>query len=179
MVRLCSVEADNRALSEEEPDGLRPESGDLEEGESLAVESIPEIDASRYVPDPEPWCKIMVNGQEPDFRGVRAVNRNGAVWGNVLCILERMKQMAPDRFTWSWDPEKGELKIVSGGNEVIARTGVTHLLVNGQENLMDGQPYVTPEGILMMEVSAVAGYVEGAHGLYDDLIGAYRITLKP
>ncbi|MBQ9179424.1 MAG: hypothetical protein IJ132_01325, partial [Firmicutes bacterium] len=55
----------------------------------------------------ENYCKIMVNGQEPDFRGVRAVNKNGRVWGNVLCILERMKSMFPERMDFEWNPQAG------------------------------------------------------------------------
>ena len=32
----------------------------------------------------------MIQGQEPDNRGVPSVNKNGSVWGSVLVILERM-----------------------------------------------------------------------------------------
>ena len=60
---------------------------------------------------------------------------------------------------------------------VIAQMGKTHLTVDGQESLMDGQPYQTPEGILVMEINAIAPYVQGASAQYDDRIGALRITL--
>ena len=138
---------------------------------------IAEADAAKYVPDKELYCKIMVNGQEPDFRGVRAVNRNGAIWGNVMCIVERMKSMFPDRLDFTWDAENQRLTVHSGGREIIAQAGVTHLLVDGKENLMDGQPYVTDTGILVMEVNALAPHVQGASAQYDDKIGALRITL--
>lgn len=138
---------------------------------------IAEADAAKYVPDKELYCKIMVNGQEPDFRGVRAVNRNGAIWGNVMCIVERMKSMFPDRLDFTWDAENQRLTVYSGGRDIIAQAGVTHLLVDGQENLMDGQPYVTDTGILVMEVNALAPHVQGASAQYDDKIGALRITL--
>lgn len=138
---------------------------------------IAEADAAKYVPDKELYCKIMVNGQEPDFRGVRAVNRNGAIWGNVMCIVERMKSMFPDRLDFTWDAENQRLTVYSGGREIIAQAGVTHLLVDGKENLMDGQPYVTDTGILVMEVNALAPHVQGASVQYDDKIGALRITL--
>ena len=139
--------------------------------------AIPEADAAKYVPDKENYCKIMVNGQEPDFRGVRAVNKNGAIWGNVLCIMERMKSMFPDRMDFTWDEQASRLTVHSGGREIIAQAGVTHLLVDGQENLMDGEPYVTDTGILVMEVNAIAPHVVGASAQYDDKIGALRITL--
>ena len=138
---------------------------------------IAEADAVKYVPETENYCKVMVNGQEPDFRGIRAVNRNGAIWGNVLCILERMKTIAPQRMDFTWDRNMGTLRLHSGARAVIAQAGRTHLLVNGQESLMDGQPYVTEEGILVMEINAIAPYVEGASAQFDDKIGALRITL--
>lgn len=138
---------------------------------------IAEADAAKYTPDKEQYCKIMVNGQEPDFRGVRAVNRNGAIWGNVLCILERMKSIVPGRMDFDWDVQQGRLTLHSGGHEIIAQAGVTHLLVDGRENLMDGQPYVTDTGILVMEVNAIAPHVEGASAQFDDKIGALRISV--
>ena len=146
-----------------------------EEDRPIALEW---ADAVKYSAETEDYCKILVNGQEPDFRGVRAVNRNGSIWGNVTCVLERMKQIAPDRFAYRWEPETGTLTLESGGHRVTARTGETHLLADGQENLMDGQPYVTDEGILVMEVNALAAWVRGASVQYDNRIGALRITLQ-
>ena len=107
---------------------------------------------------------------------MRAVNRNGSIWGNVLCVLERMKSMAPDRLELSWQPDQGTLTLRSGPHTVVAQVGSTHLLVDGQESLMDGQPYVTEEGILVMEINAIAPYVAGASAQFDDKIGALRIT---
>ena len=138
---------------------------------------IAEADAVKYTPDKENYCKIMLNGQEPDFRGVRAVNKNGAIWGNVMCIIERMKANFPDRLDFDWDAENQRLTVHSGGKTIIAQAGVTHLLVDGQENLMDGQPYVTDTGILVMEVNAIAPHIDGASCQYDDKIGALRITM--
>ena len=161
---------------------LSPDKPALREGERFPEEEdwiapLPWADAVKYTPETENWCKILVNGQEPDFRNVRAMNRNGSVWGNVLCILERMKQIAPERMEFTWDPGKGTLTLCSGGHRLTARVGETHLIADGQENLMDGQPYVTEEGIPVMEVGAVAAYVEGASVQFDDRIGALRITL--
>ena len=138
---------------------------------------IAEADAAKYTPEKELYCKIMLNGQEPDFRGVRAVNKNGAIWGNVMCIIERMKQNFPDRLDYEWDAEAQRLTVYSGGHTIVAQAGATHLLVDGQENLMDGQPYVTDTGILVMEVNAIAPHVAGASAQYDDKIGALRITM--
>ena len=118
-----------------------------------------------------------MNGQEPDFRGVRAVNRNGSIWGNVLCVLERMKQIVPERLAYSWDPDNGTLTVLSSGHRITARVGETHLVADGQENLMDGQPYVTEEGIPVMEVNALVSQVQGVSVQYDGKIGALRIII--
>ena len=142
------------------------------------IAPLPWADAVKYVPETENFCKILVNGQEPDFRGVRAVNRNGSIWGNVMCVLERMRQVAPDRVNYTWEAGSGTLTLFSGGRTIVARTGETHLRIDGKENLMDGQPFVTEEGILVMEVNALAATVEGAGVQYDDRIGALRITLE-
>ena len=42
---------------------------------------------------------------------------------------------------------------------------------------MDGAPYVTEEGIPVMEVSALVTCVQGASAQFDERIGALRITL--
>lgn len=142
-----------------------------------AYTPIPELDRIKYEPETENYCKILVCGQEPDARGVRAVNRNGSIWGNVLCVLERMKQTAPDRFEYTWDPSAGQLTLTSSGHTAIARVGVTHLLLDGRESLMDGQPYVTEEGVLVMEVNAIAPQVADATAQFDERVGVLRIEL--
>ena len=35
------------------------------------LRAIEEIDKIKYIPESEPYCKILVNGQEPDTRGVK------------------------------------------------------------------------------------------------------------
>lgn len=65
---------------------------------STAMRSSPSRrpDAAKYQPEDKCYTKILVNGQEPDTRGVRSVNENGRVWGAVLCILERLQTVIPD-----------------------------------------------------------------------------------
>ncbi len=176
-VRLETVPADIAPLSAAVPAVLYPDPASLPPAAEDWIAPIPQADRNKYVPETENYCKVMVNGQEPDFRGVRAVNRNGSVWGNVLCVVERMKQLAPDRLDYTWDAAAGRLTVLSGGRRIVARTGVTHLDIDGQESLMDGQPYVTDEGIPVMEINAIAPHIAGAAAQYDDKIGALRITL--
>ena len=178
-LEMRTREADHASLSQEEAAVLRNLPEKLRKQDQTSFLPIPAEDRKKYTPETENYCKIMVNGQEPDFRGVRAINRNGAIWGNVLCILERMKQQAPDRVDFRWIPETGEITLLSGNHRATARIGQTHLVVDGEENLMDGAPYVTAEGIPVMEVNAIAAYAENASVQFDDKIGALRIVLKP
>ena len=139
--------------------------------------AIPEADAAKYVPEDKCYCKILVNGQEPDTRGVRSVNENGAVWGAVLCILERMKSTAwKEDFSWNFDASAETLTVTcADGRCLVAGTHRTHLLVDGQENLMDGEPYLSPEGQLVMEVSAIAPWLPHTSSRYDEKVNVLRI----
>lgn len=137
--------------------------------------SIAEADTQKYIPEDQLYCKILINGQEPDTRGVRSVNKNGAIWGAVLCILDRLKDTIPDNFDYHYDSEKKRLTLTSDGHTIIAETGLTHLLVDGKENLMDGEPYISDSRQFVMEVSAIVSYVRGVKAYYDDKINVFRI----
>lgn len=137
-----------------------------------------QADAAKYQPEDKCYTKILVNGQEPDTRGVRSVNENGRVWGAVLCILERLQTVIPDAFCYNWNPTEGRLTLHSGGHTVTVQVGVTHLLADGRENLMDGQPYLTAEGALVMEVNALIPYITGTRTQYDDKVNVLRIETE-
>lgn len=139
--------------------------------------AIAEADHCKYIPPKEDYCKIMVNGQEPDSRGVTAVSKNGRVWGKVCVILDRMQIERPGCLTYTWNAQTQELVVNAGGHVVTAKTHRTNLLVDGDENLMDGEPYLTEKGVLVMEVGALVSQVPGASVLYDDRIHALRITI--
>lgn len=176
-VTLRTVPADLRKLTDAEEASVRPEHGELPGPEEDFFTPLPWADRLKYTPEKENYCKILVNGQEPDFRGVRAVNRSGSVWGNILCVLERIRQAAPDKLDFTWEPDSGIMTLDSMGHHSVIRTGETHLVTDGKESLMDGQPYVTPEGIPVMEVSAAIQCIRGATAQLDERIGALRITV--
>lgn len=134
-------------------------------------------DVQKYIPEAKNYCKILVNGQEPDTRGIRSINENGRVWGAVLCILERIKNINRSIFSYEYNAVDQQLTLISNNQVIIAQTGKTHLLVNDQENLMDGEPYVSPEGIFVMEVNAIVPYIQDVYALYDDKINVLRITV--
>ncbi len=172
---LESHPCDLSALTEQGPVCRYADYGKEAPMPKASFPSIAAADSCKYTPETENYCKILVDGQEPDTRGVRSVNKNGSIWGAVLCILERMEQKCRDSFTWKWNPENQTLVLKSGGKTVSAEAGRTHLLVDGQENLMDGEPYVTPEGALVMEVNAIVSYIEGVSVQYDEKVNVLRI----
>lgn len=140
--------------------------------------AIPQADAAKYVPDTLPRCKILVNGQEPDTRGVTSLNKNGCIWGAVQCILDRIPGARKDRFEYTYSPEEKTLTLKSGDYVIEAQAGRTHLLVNGVENLMDGEPYISDTGMFVMEVSAIVAYIDGVNAWYDDKVGVFRVETK-
>ena len=143
--------------------------------------AIPEADAVKYVPEDKCYCKILVNGQEPDTRGVRSVNENGAVWGAVLCILERMKSGDwKEDFEWNFNRASEKLTVTTADGKVLeAASHRTHLVVNGAENLMDGEPFLSPEGQLVMEVPAIVSWLPKTSCAYDERVNVLRIERRP
>lgn len=145
-----------------------------------AFPAVPAADELKYEAPEQDYCKILIRGQEPDNGGVPSVNKNGSVWGSVLIVLDRMLSTWKDKelFTYEFQRESGRLTVCSGGNTIIAEAGRTHLLVNGQENLMDGEPYVTERGAFVMEVNALIPHIQGVSCQYDERVHVLRIDLK-
>lgn len=137
--------------------------------------AIEEADKIKYIPETEQYCKILWNGQEPDTRGVRTVNKNGSIWGAVICILERMKGELKENFDYEYDAQKEKLTLKSGGHTVVAQTHMTHLMADGKENLMDGEPYISESNQFVMEVNAIITYISGVKAYYDDKVNVFRI----
>lgn len=140
-----------------------------------AFPAISAADASKYQAPEQDYCKILIRGQEPDSRGVPSVNKNGSVWGSVLIVLERMLLVWKGLFEYEYDREEGRLTVCSDGDTIVAEKGRTHLLVNGQESLMDGAPYVTEQGALVMEVNALIPHIHKISCQYDDRVHVLRI----
>ncbi len=155
--------------------------GSREDTAQVGFPAIPEADAVKYVPEDKCYCKILVNGQEPDTRGVRSVNENGAVWGAVLCILERMKSGDwKEDFEWNFDRASEKLTVTTADGKVLeAASHRTHLVVNGAENLMDGEPFLSPEGQLVMEVPAIVSWLPKTSCAYDERVNVLRIERRP
>ena len=174
-----SIPGRHTDLDSEEPAHCYPKGPFPENTGAAALMSlkIPAADAVKYTPEAACYCKVLVNGQEPDTRGVRSVNENGTVWGAVLCILERMKNTSwKEDFTFRFDREAEELCVTtSSGTILSARSRKTHLLVDGKENLMDGEPYLSPEGQFVMEISAIVPWLPHTSCRYDEKVNVLRI----
>ena len=84
-----------------------------------------------------------MNGQEPDTRGVRSLNKNGRIWGAVICILERLKTEWSEHFDFEYNSDEKILTLKSGEYVVTAECGRTHLLVNGNEKAKSAAKHIT------------------------------------
>ncbi|WP_158214095.1 glycoside hydrolase family 2 protein [Bifidobacterium vansinderenii] len=174
-IDLTSVPADLSTLTDAEPSRRYGFPAERPPHAHREFEPIALADRCKYVPPTEDFCKILIDGQEPDSRSVPTVNKNGAVWGNVIVVLERMRMQCGDRFSYDWAPDGSTLTLRSGGHVVQAEVGRTHLLVDGKENLMDGEPYLSPRGDMVMEVSALVGWVEDVTVQYDERVHVLRV----
>ena len=96
----------------------------------------------------------------------------------MLCIWDRLQAVSPDAFRYDGTAAGGCLTLHGGGHPVTAQVGVTPLLVDGKETLMDGQPYLTAEGALVMEVNALIPHITGTRTQYDDKVNVLRIETE-
>jgi beta-galactosidase len=159
------------------PQIMEPKSYDFHTEITYPFEAIPEADRVKYTPEDNIYCKVLVNGQEPDTRGIRSIYNHGSVYAPILFILERIKGAIPDLFDYTYEKNRGILTIQSDSNAVIAEKGRTHLLVNGEENLLNGEPYIRNDGVFMVEINAVISYIKGVTACYDEQVGVFRIEL--
>ena len=173
VVRITSRECDGNELSKEAPQHLTPQYAKQAPVVTYGHEAIPKSDAAKYVPLDKIYCKVLVNGQEPDTRGILSIVDHDAIYSPILYILERMKSQKPQVFDYSYQDKV--LTIHSGSHVVKAEVGRTHLLVNGEENLLNGQPYENADGVFIVEINAVISYIEGVSAWYDDKINVFRI----
>lgn len=138
-----------------------------------AFEPVPQADAAKYVKPEGLFCKVLVNGQEPNTNGNLSKVDHGSIYSPVLFILEAMHRGRPEAFSYSY--ENKVLTIDSGEYHVEAEVGRTHLLVNGEENLLNGQPYENEDGILIVEINAIISYIQGVSAGYDEMANLFRI----
>ncbi len=172
-VMLTAVDVPTDALTECMPQHL---SQQVVEGVTERHDAFPaneRADAAKFVKREGLYCKVLVNGQEPNTNGTLSKVDNGAIYSPVLFILERMHGGRPEAFSYSF--ENNVLTIDSGENHVVAEVGRTHLLVNGEENLMNGQPVINEDGYLIVEINAIIGYIQGVKAYYDEVANLFRI----
>lgn len=181
---LTSKNTKLAALVEDEPQILQINYPDIIPANSSRVESIPEADAAKYTAEDKIYCKVLVNGVEIDSRGMRYIYENNSVWGPVLIILRQIKGLRPDLLNYTYDPEKHILTLKTGDHTIIAEVGRTHLIVDGDENLLNGEPTLYGDEAtyayeaLYMEINAVVSYISEAKVYYDENVGALRVDLN-
>lgn len=171
-IEFASLPGDTRALSSMVPQRLGGRFG-KDVSYVYPFKSIPESDAAKFVPADKLYCKVLVNGQEPNTFGVLSVVDHDSVYSPILYILESMHKSRPELFDYSF--ENNILSICAGGRKVTAEVGRTFLLVDGEENLMSGQPYVNEDGVFIIEINAVITYIPGVRAYYDPKANVFRI----
>lgn len=170
-VELCGVAADTAALSQQKAARLH----NTRFGRNTyAFDAIPEADSVKYTKPDKVMVKVVINGSEPDMRGILPENINDAVYGPIEIVLERIVRDMPERLSYTREGDK--LTIVTGSKTIELEAGHTHMLINGEENLLNGEPYIT-DGRMIAEISAVAPHIDGAIAFYDDKVDMYRIKL--
>lgn len=173
-VELCTLEADTADLARTLPGHQTSAAREGAFEREAAFPANPMADAAKYVKEDGLYCKVIVNGNEPDTHGVRSRVDHGGIYSPVLCILEYMHRQRPEAFSYSY--KAGVLTLDSGENHVEAETGHTHMLVNGEENLLNGQPFEDAGGNLILEINAVISYIEGVSAGYDEAANLFRIN---
>ncbi len=173
-VSLRTVAADTAALTETFPGR---QSAVVREGATGRRDAFPAnalADAAKYTKKEGLYCKVLVNGQEPDTHGIMSRVDNGSIYSPILYILKSMHGSRPEAFSYSYRDKV--LTIDSGGCHVEAEAGHTHMLVNGEENLLNGQPFEDAEGNLIVEINAVISYIQGVSAGYDEMANLFRIN---
>ena len=170
---LETISSGTGALEETMSQRLR---GYAKKGGIIREDAFPAIlqsDKAKYIAREGVYCKVLVNGQEPNTNGVLSKVEHGSVYGPILYILESMHGRKPEAFSYHY--ENKILTLDSGTYHVEAEAGHTHMLVNGEENLLNGQPFVDGEGNFILEINAFITYIEGVRAGYDEKANLFRI----
>ncbi|MDS0526301.1 hypothetical protein NNC19_11475 [Clostridium sp. SHJSY1] len=178
-VIISSKNVNLGALAIEEPQILDIKYSDMSPVVIEKFKSTDEADDKKYKLENKMIVKVNVNGNEVDTLsyGMQNVYENGSVWGPVLLMLERIKNTRPEAFDYTYDKEKNILTLTSGGHIVKAEVGRTHLLVDGEENLLNGEPVLYAGEFLWMEINAIVSYIEGVQTYYDDKINVFHVKI--
>jgi len=172
-IELETVAVPVSAVTEQMPQRLGAQTREGARERRDAFPAIPQADRVKYKKPDGNTCKVLVNGQEPNTHGVMSKVDHGSIYSPILYILEAMHGRKPEAFSYTY--ENKVLTLKSGKNHVTAEVGRTHMLVNGEENLLNGQPYEDKEGCLILEINAIISYIEGVQASYDEKANLFRI----
>ncbi|MGN1114973.1 MAG: sugar-binding domain-containing protein [Candidatus Ornithomonoglobus sp.] len=178
VVSFRSVPADTSALSESAVQRIAYSMEEFNGVNKYAFEPISAADKAKYAPEDKTYCKVLINDDEADTHGIKVEYLNDAVYGPIVYIFDRINRVYPGRIKYSYDEEKGRLIFETEGHKIKLEKGHTHMSVDGEESLLNGEPYVNDDGIFIAEISAVASYIEGASAFYDDNVNLYRIIFE-
>lgn len=178
VVEFNSVKTDTSRLSTAPVQRMGYAYSDFAGENRYAFEPIPEADKAKYVPVDENRCKVLINADEVDMRGEWAHYINDAVYGPIIYVIDRINRVYPERIKYEYDEAEGLLVIENGGHKIELQKGHTHMIADGAENLLNGEPYINENGVFIAEISAVAPFFEGARTWYDENVSLYRIVFE-
>ncbi|NLK75147.1 MAG: glycoside hydrolase family 2 protein [Clostridiales bacterium] len=136
-----------------------------------------EYSTRKYKADSRIYYKVLVNGREVDMKGGKKVYEQTGVFGPIIPVLDDIIGINPNLLSYTYDSDKGVLVMNSGQFTVQASIGTTHLLVNGEENLMNGEPEYHDGDVFCMEINTIVSYIEGIDAVVDENVNLYRITV--
>jgi len=136
------------------------------------------ITHAKYKPSSKLYYRVLVNGKDVNMGGSNRVYEQTGVFGPIIPVLRSIKAINPDCVDYTYDAETKTLTMTSGNNTIVASAGRTHLLVNGEENLMNGEPEIHDGGTFCMEINTMVSYIEGVKCVVDENMGILSITVE-
>ena len=123
------------------------------------------------------YYDLIVNNKIVDLKGEKAYQQTG-VFGPIIPVLDAIKAVDSRILNYNYNADKKQLTMTSGKNTIIATVGESHLIVNGEENLMNGEPELHDKGSLCMEINTIISFIENVNGILDEDAKTYIIEVK-
>jgi beta-galactosidase len=171
---LTSKAADISPLSELGIHTLEPFGAATVPYNDFTFDPIEAADAVKYEADKRVFVSVVINdGHEVS----RVEFMDGALWGPIIMFLDRIKgSLREGALEYEYDASNRILHVKSGNNEITARYGYTHLIVNGDEVLMGGEPTLHRD-MFWMEINHIIPRIKGVKAAYDSGANVYRVDV--
>jgi len=174
-ITIQSKPVDINPLSLQFPQYMRPTYPDIVPECFYPFKAIPEADSVKYTALEKTSCKVVLDGQKLNTNNMY---EHGSIYSPILVILEKIKKTKPYLFDYDYEVEKGILTIISNNTTVMVERGRTHMVVDGDENLLNGAPYINKDGYFIAEINAIVPFIKDISSFYDEKSNEFRIELS-